>query len=105
MEESSQQTPMPSEYKVTAVVTEDIRKALDERARQENRSLSNLVSTIIKNEVESWMPKEDLAAQFLKTLIQGERPSHRELTQLARALDLQEEKLIEACDRLYPAKT
>lgn len=90
---------MPSEYKVTAVVTETIKKALEQRAKQENRSLSNLVSTIIKNEVESWLPQPDrLALSFLTALAQGEQPQEEELAQLAQSLDLEPQQLQKICD-------
>ncbi|MEC4895473.1 MAG: hypothetical protein SAL07_19650 [Oscillatoria sp. PMC 1051.18] len=94
---------MPSEHKVTTVLDEETKKALEDRAREESRSLSNLVSIIVKREVQTWLPKKDTPAErFLKQVAkEGKRPNRKELAELSKSLEVEESKLIEMCDRLF----
>jgi hypothetical protein len=47
------QIPMPSKWRVNASVNEDLFKKLETWAAQENRSVSSLVATILKEAARS----------------------------------------------------
>jgi hypothetical protein len=47
------QIPMPSKWRINASVNEDLFKKLEAWAAQENRSISSLVATILKEAARS----------------------------------------------------
>ena len=54
---------MPSKWRVTANVNEELLKELENWAAKENRSVSSLVSTILKESVKSHKQGEYLHSQ------------------------------------------
>lgn len=51
---------MPSKWRITVNLPEDIQKALEKWAASENRSVSNLAATIIIKAMEEHQKQEDL---------------------------------------------
>lgn len=47
------QTEMPSKWRINATVSEEVLKKLEAWAAQENRSISSLVASILKEAVKS----------------------------------------------------
>jgi plasmid stability protein len=46
--------PMPSRWRVTAYLPEDMQKAIEGWAAEENRSVSNLAATILINAIKEY---------------------------------------------------
>ncbi|MEC4895988.1 MAG: hypothetical protein SAL07_23675 [Oscillatoria sp. PMC 1051.18] len=71
-------------------------------------SVSQMVRVLIEEALEARgeppniETEKEQAIEFIKSLISGSRPSNCELVKLAQAFDLEEEKLVEICDRLFP---
>ncbi len=50
---------MPSRWRITAYLPEDMQKAIEEWAAEENRSISNLAATILINAIKEYQQKKE----------------------------------------------
>ncbi|MEP0812684.1 hypothetical protein [Coleofasciculus sp. FACHB-SPT9] len=53
---------MPSRWRITAYLPEDMQKAIEQWAVEENRSISNLAATILINAIKEHMRQKETAS-------------------------------------------
>jgi hypothetical protein len=88
------------------ICEQEVKDFLEEWASSENRTVSNLVETLvtdaiaIKKEGRSDKEALELALDILNTLIAGKPPTLAQIAKLAHETDLTEEQLLKLRDRI-----
>lgn len=101
--------------KVSIYLPPEIKEELDNWAEEENRSVSNLVETIIRETITKRRKKpktqsqetetdEIDAAALLQLLASGKRPTDGEVLVVANESGIDEEELKKLRDRLFPQR-
>ncbi len=86
---------------------EGLREPLELLASREERNLNQMIRFLIKEGLErrqlsTFNTNTSEVADFIKLLANGERPLDAQIIEIAHDLDIEEEKLVELRDRLFP---
>ncbi len=97
---------IPRRPRIAFICNEETKEYIEQWAKTERRTVSNLVESIVENAVTAKKSgrsdKDALALDLLKTLIDDKPLTLGQIAKLANETDLSEEELLKLRDRTFP---